>query len=190
MPLSMELAPGILGNIFDGIQRLLKTIAKRSGNLVTCGDLYITVLENSLVEHHIALPPDAIGKITYIAPPGQYSLKTWPVHTPRPVASNLAADTPLLTRHRVLDALFPSVLGGTCAIPDALGCGKTVISEALSKLTKVTDTSPAQARTEKDIQGIPWERLNITRESYRRTRLEQYRNYENVPLSDDAVDKI
>jgi V-type H+-transporting ATPase subunit A len=33
----------------------------------------------------------------------------------------------------VLDALFPSVLGGTCAIPGAFGCGKTVISQALSK---------------------------------------------------------
>jgi len=54
----------------------------------------------------------------------------------------------------------------------------------------VTDTSSAQARTGKDIQGIPWERLNITRESYRRTRLEQYRNYENIPLSGDAVDKV
>ncbi|KAM0052204.1 putative H(+)-transporting two-sector ATPase [Helianthus debilis subsp. tardiflorus] len=35
---------------------------------------------------------------------------------------------------RVLDALFPSVLGGTCAIPGAFGCGKTVISRALSKV--------------------------------------------------------
>lgn len=35
---------------------------------------------------------------------------------------------------RVLDALFPSVLGGTCAIPGAFGCGKTVISQALSKV--------------------------------------------------------
>nr|GFC10047.1 hypothetical protein [Tanacetum cinerariifolium]GFC14600.1 hypothetical protein [Tanacetum cinerariifolium] len=56
-------------------------------------------------------------------------------------------------------------------------------------LVKVTDTSSAQARKGKDIQGIPWDRLNITRESYRRTRLEQYRNYENIPLSGDAVDK-
>ncbi|KAI5054127.1 hypothetical protein GOP47_0030980, partial [Adiantum capillus-veneris] len=58
---------------------------------------------------------------------------TWPVRTPRPVASKLSADTPLLTGQRVLDALFPSVLGGTCAIPGAFGCGKTVISQALSK---------------------------------------------------------
>ena len=32
-PLSVELGPGILGNIFDGIQRPLKTIAKRSGDV-------------------------------------------------------------------------------------------------------------------------------------------------------------
>nr|XP_016494551.1 PREDICTED: uncharacterized WD repeat-containing protein C2A9.03-like [Nicotiana tabacum]XP_016494552.1 PREDICTED: uncharacterized WD repeat-containing protein C2A9.03-like [Nicotiana tabacum]XP_016494553.1 PREDICTED: uncharacterized WD repeat-containing protein C2A9.03-like [Nicotiana tabacum]XP_016494554.1 PREDICTED: uncharacterized WD repeat-containing protein C2A9.03-like [Nicotiana tabacum] len=55
--------------------------------------------------------------------------------------------------------------------------------------TKVTDTSAAQARKGKDIQGIPWERLNVTRQSYRLTRLEQYRNYENIPLSGEAVDK-
>ncbi|KAJ0524877.1 V-type proton ATPase catalytic subunit A [Helianthus annuus] len=77
-----------------------------------------------------------MGKITYIAPAGQFSLKdtvlelefqivkkkytmlqTWPVRTPCPVASKLAADTRLLTGQRVLDALFSSVLGGTCAIP-------------------------------------------------------------------------
>ncbi|KAL6972562.1 hypothetical protein U1Q18_026735 [Sarracenia purpurea var. burkii] len=58
---------------------------------------------------------------------------TWPVRTPRPVTTKLAADTRLLTGQRVLDALFPSVLGGTCAIPGAFGCRKTVISQALSK---------------------------------------------------------
>ncbi|CAN1346706.1 Uncharacterized WD repeat-containing protein C2A9.03 [Linum perenne] len=56
-------------------------------------------------------------------------------------------------------------------------------------LTKVTDTSSAQARMGKDIQGIPWERLNITREKYRLTRLEQYKNYENIPSSGEFVDK-
>ncbi|XP_052488842.1 uncharacterized protein LOC105773394 isoform X2 [Gossypium raimondii] len=34
-----------------------------------------TVFENSLMQHHVALPPNAMGKITYIASPGQYSLK-------------------------------------------------------------------------------------------------------------------
>lgn len=35
----------------------------------------------------------------------------------------------------MLDALFPAVLGGTCSIPGAFGCGKTVISQALSKFS-------------------------------------------------------
>ncbi len=52
---------------------------------------------------------------------------------PRPVTEKLRASTPLLSGQRVLDALFPSVQGGTCAIPGAFGCGKTVISQALSK---------------------------------------------------------
>ncbi|KAK1356287.1 WD40/YVTN repeat-like-containing domain-containing protein [Heracleum sosnowskyi] len=60
---------------------------------------------------------------------------------------------------------------------------------ALDDYDVVTDTSAGQARKGKDIQGIPWERLNITRDSYRSTRLEQYRNYENIPLSGQAVDK-
>ncbi|KAJ0502718.1 hypothetical protein HanHA300_Chr11g0416101 [Helianthus annuus] len=59
----------------------------------------------------------------------------------------------------------------------------------LFKLMKVTDTSATQARAGKDIQGIPWKRLSITRESYRRTRLEQYKNYQNIPSSGDAIDK-
>lgn len=41
----------------------------------------------------------------------------WPVRSPRPVAQKLLADTPLLTGQRVLDALFPSVLGGACVTP-------------------------------------------------------------------------
>lgn len=34
------------------------------------------------------------------------------MRSPRPVAQKLLADTPLLTGQRVLDALFPAVLGG------------------------------------------------------------------------------
>merc|ERR1719356_1851771 len=41
----------------------------------------------------------------------------------------------LLTCERVIDALFPLTLGGTSAVPGAFGCGKTVISQALSKFS-------------------------------------------------------
>lgn len=54
----------------------------------------------------------------------------------------------------------------------------------------MTDTSAASARRGKDIQGIPWDRLNITREKYRLTRLEQYKNYENIPTSGESIDKV
>jgi len=181
-PLSVELGPGLLDNIFDGIQRPLRSISKTTqncfiprgvnvlplddsiswefapsrdlkvGEKVSGGSIFATVQENALLEHRLMCPPDAAGVVTYIAPPGQYSVneevlelefngekkrytmvQNWPVRKPRPVAKKLMADTPLLTGQRVLDTLFPSVLGGTCCIPGAFGCGKTVISQALSK---------------------------------------------------------
>ena len=71
----------------------------------------------------LVCPPPFLG-------PQEYSmLQLWPVRAPRPVAQKMLANTPLLTGQRVLDGLFPGVLGGTCAIPGAFGCGKTVISQ-------------------------------------------------------------
>ncbi|CAN1302618.1 Uncharacterized WD repeat-containing protein C2A9.03 [Linum perenne] len=54
---------------------------------------------------------------------------------------------------------------------------------------KITDTSAADARRGKDIQGIPWDRVSISREKYRQTRLEQYKNYENIPQSGEGSEK-
>ncbi|KAL3850984.1 hypothetical protein ACJIZ3_012866 [Penstemon smallii] len=54
---------------------------------------------------------------------------------------------------------------------------------------KITDTFAAEARKGKDIQGIPWDRLSISREKYRQTRLEQYKNYENIPQSGEGSEK-
>merc|ERR1711953_1340309 len=183
-PLSVELGPGILGSIFDGIQRPLKDIEDmtqsiyiprgitinalnretkwdfrpaphiKAGSRVTGGDVYGIVIENTLIEHRLMVPPKAKGEVTFIAPPGNYTVKDtvlevdfngqetaftmvqkWPVRTPRPVSDKLPSDHPLLTGQRVLDALFPCVQGGTTAIPGAFGCGKTVISQSLSKFS-------------------------------------------------------
>ncbi|KAE8775244.1 V-type proton ATPase catalytic subunit A [Hordeum vulgare] len=124
-PLSVELGPGILGNIFYGIQRPLKTIAIRSeddalwefkpkklsvGDVLTGRDLYavnsydveisfMDRLENNLMNHHVALQlvNTAYRKISEaVAYYVELEQQTWPVRTPRPVASKLAADTPLL----------------------------------------------------------------------------------------------
>jgi len=59
--------------------------------------------------------------------------QSWPVRNPRPVVEKLQGKTALLTCERVIDALFPITQGGTAAVPGAFGCGKTVISQALSK---------------------------------------------------------
>ncbi|WVZ94945.1 hypothetical protein U9M48_040771 [Paspalum notatum var. saurae] len=58
------------------------------------------------------------------------------------------------------------------------------------QLHKLSDTSAADARSGKDIQGITWENLEFTRESYRQTRLEEYKNYENIPNSGEAAKKV
>jgi V-type H+-transporting ATPase subunit A len=181
LPLSVELGPGLMGSIFDGIQRPLKDIAKKSesifipkgvdaealdkdsvwhfvptlvkvGDIVSGGDIFGLVRENTLIEHRIMLPPSAMGKIKFLAPEGNYTLKdtvletefngtvskftmahSWPVRKPRPTSKKLPCHNPLLTGQRVLDSLFPTAQGGTTAIPGAFGCGKTVISQALSK---------------------------------------------------------
>ncbi len=55
-------------------------------------------------------------------------LQMWPVRSPRPVAQKLLANTPLLTGQRVLDALFPSVLGGATPSAASPACPQHVPS--------------------------------------------------------------
>merc|ERR1712070_1184202 len=112
------------------------------------------VQENVLILHKLMMNPNGCGRITKIASEGMYNLQDtvievefqgtktaytmlqrWPVRQPRPTAEKLAGDRPLLTGQRVMDVMFPSVLGGTCAVPGAFGCGKTVISQSLSKFS-------------------------------------------------------
>ena len=124
------------------------------GTLVAGGDCLGTVFENDLFSNHrIMVSPKMTGRIVEVFDAGNYTVSDpvatietpngkiveckmshfWPVRSPRPCTEKLAPMTPLLTGQRVLDALFPSVQGGTCAIPGAFGCGKTCISQALSK---------------------------------------------------------
>lgn len=41
---------------------------------MTGGDIYGTVLENSLIKHKLMLPPRNRGTVTYVAPPGNYDV--------------------------------------------------------------------------------------------------------------------
>ena len=119
--------------------------------MVTAGNIIGTVRENELFKSHkIMIPPKVRGRIHRICEAGSYSVSEpimelvnnknpkrpikvrmshyWPVRKPRPVLEKLSGDMPLLTGQRILDSLFPTVRGGTCAIPGAFGCGKTCIS--------------------------------------------------------------
>lgn len=52
-----------------------------------------------------------------------------------------------------------------------------------------TNTSAYDFRNGKDMQGIPWERLNYNRYQYREMRLKHYKNYENLSRSREALEK-
>merc|ERR1712178_173126 len=98
------------------------------------------------------VPPNINGRVKKALPKGSYTVETavveveeggktfpvqlfqkWPVRQGRPVVEKMQGCEALLTCERVIDALFPVTLGGTAAVPGAFGCGKTVISQALSK---------------------------------------------------------
>jgi len=136
--------------------------AIREGMPVTGGDVMGIVYENEIIHsHRILVPPNVYGTVTKIHTRGTDGHDTflvddvvmevynesqdkthdltlshfWPVRRPRPITEKLPGNVPLITGLRVIDGLFPSVLGGTCAVPGAFGCGKTVISQSLSKFS-------------------------------------------------------
>ena len=104
-PLSVMLGPGIIGQLYDGIQRPLRELSKASGSFigrgittdpvdmskkyrfvpsvsegaeVSPGDIIGTVQETDLItDHGIMVPPDHPGgKVTSIVQEGEYDLET------------------------------------------------------------------------------------------------------------------
>jgi len=101
-PLSVEIGPGLLGQIFDGIQRPLKALARvtgifigrgaqvapldrkkawaftprrQAGDQVAGGDILGVVPETTAMEYRVLAPPGVAGEIFYMAAPGAYTLK-------------------------------------------------------------------------------------------------------------------
>ena len=99
-PMSVTLAPGIIGNIFDGIERPLKALESISspyietgcdvekndtekkysvkitvseGDTVERGRIYATCPETSRIEYRA--PSPCSGKVVYAAPDGEYTVK-------------------------------------------------------------------------------------------------------------------
>ena len=100
-PLSVELGPGLIENIYDGIQRPLEEIVRRvganitrgiqvppldreklwaftptaaAGDAVIGGDVLGTVPETASVLHKIMVPVGVSGTVEWVAEAGQYSI--------------------------------------------------------------------------------------------------------------------
>lgn len=101
-PVSVTLAPGILSNIFDGIERPLSEIAKGSGYYISRGisvssldtdkkwDTHMVVKEGDrimpgtiiaevpetrAITHKVMAPPDVEGYVLTVVPDGQYTIE-------------------------------------------------------------------------------------------------------------------
>ena len=99
---SVTLAPGILDNIFDGIERPLERIAENAGAFITRGisvdsldmeklwdtklvvnegdvlhggDIYAQVQETRAIVHKCMVPPELTGTVTFVASDGEHTIK-------------------------------------------------------------------------------------------------------------------
>ncbi|MFP4637292.1 MAG: V-type ATP synthase subunit A [Spirochaetaceae bacterium] len=101
MPLSVELGPGLIGTIYDGIQRPLERIRDLTdqfiargiqvpglsrearhafvpklaeGTELLGGEILGTVQETPRIEHRVLVPPDTRGRLEWIAGEGDYGV--------------------------------------------------------------------------------------------------------------------
>ncbi len=102
-PLSVKLGPGIIGNIFDGIQRPLEQIYSafggfigegiglisidlekewdiiievKEGDELTPGQRFGYVQETPLIKHYLMVPPGVSGKVVFARESGTYNMET------------------------------------------------------------------------------------------------------------------
>ena len=159
--LSVTLAPGIVSNIFDGIERPLAEIEKKSGKYIDRGFSMDSLDTHRKWQTKLCVKPgDRVSGGTIIAevpetvvPDGEYTIndtivtlllkddsvkeltmtQKWPIRIPRPNQKRHPASRPLVTGQRILDTLFPIAKGGTAAIPGGFGTGKTMTQHAIAK---------------------------------------------------------
>lgn len=101
-PISVTLGPGIIDNIFDGIGRPLKSIAKengafipigsniepldierkwdvtlriKKGDFVTFGQIYGVIPETKIIEHRLMVPIGIEGTVIEVQPNGKYQIQ-------------------------------------------------------------------------------------------------------------------
>lgn len=101
-PISLDLGPGLIRNIFDGIQRPLQDIADLNGNYIApgtdvlslneekewdvtftckkgdvlaCGEIFATLKETDLVIHKLMIPRGKSGEVISVEKDGLYKLR-------------------------------------------------------------------------------------------------------------------
>jgi V/A-type H+-transporting ATPase subunit A len=122
-PLSISLGPGLIGTIYDGIQRPLERLKEASGAFIRAGlrgdslpldrkwafrpalaagdpigpgSLLGSVAETELVEHRLLAPPlTRPGRVARAAPAGEYSLRDVVVETESGEELGLAQEWPV-----------------------------------------------------------------------------------------------
>jgi V/A-type H+/Na+-transporting ATPase subunit A len=136
-PLSISLGPGLIGMIYDGIQRPLErlkdaygsfiksgqrgeslaadkkwafTPALKAGDAIKPGILLGTVQETELVLHKIFCPPDTVpGRVASAAPAGEYALRDTIVVTESGEKLSLVHEWPVRRPRPSRTRLPPSV---------------------------------------------------------------------------------
>ena len=100
-PMNVLLGPGIIDNIFDGIERPLKAIEEEAGAFINrgssvsalddkklwnvtmkvkvgdkleAGQIYATLPETPIIEHRLMVPPELSGEVVKVNPNGDYKL--------------------------------------------------------------------------------------------------------------------
>jgi len=100
-PLSVRLGPGLLGRIFDGVQRPLSELTERYGSFLSpgqqvdpldeekrwtftpgvkagqevgAGQTFGTVRETASIEHRLPVPPGLSGTVESVRPAGEYTI--------------------------------------------------------------------------------------------------------------------
>jgi V/A-type H+-transporting ATPase subunit A len=106
--LTVRLGPGLLGRMFDGLQRPLQQIREQQGPFIRTG---------------ASSPPVGSGP----------EWIDWPVRVPRPYKTKISTLEPLVTGQRAIDFLFPLAKGGTAIFPGGFGTGKTLLEQSIAK---------------------------------------------------------
>lgn len=106
-PLSLKLGPGLMGNMFDGIERPLHkieeiskgfigegiglisldeekewaiTLMVKTGDELKSGSIFAVVQETEVIEHRLMVPPGIDGVVTSVVPSGTYTIEKELVH--------------------------------------------------------------------------------------------------------------